>query len=270
MSTTEEIGELNGKLSTLQKKIGRVTLLQVENPNFLTGLLPSLAKSFDKRTVSSDLLALATKKDRFKIIESVGVAIENSDPETATKLFKRLDHMFQSEILVPDGQRLNVHVYNNLDILASELPKHFLYHYKNSIRDLYSNKHTEVSKDLLENIDNFVRSIPPSIARGMFDTTSIKVLYMIALFEMGECGDNYGFLKTVRAGLIVPYEYKFLGALQEFSPKRFDELIEELQNPDYKFFRNMFFDGKAYEERESSKRGSDETTEEVISGIFEA
>lgn len=268
MSTAQEIGMSDNELDALQKKWANVSLANLESPEFLTGLLPNLAKSFNKRTLPSSLLALATKKDRFKVIESVSVAIENSNPETAMKLFNRLGHVFQSEILVPEGQRLNLHVYNNLDVLASELPKHFLYHYKTLVRDLYSEKYTEVSRDFLENLDSFVKSIPANIARGMFDTTSIKVLYVIALFEMSDLEDTYDFLRTTRAGLIVPYEYKFLGALQELSPKRFNELIQELQNPDYKFFRNMFFEGKAYEKRESGKHGTGETAEEIVSDIF--
>lgn len=268
MIPIEEIGISNKELGALQKKWAHVSLANLESPEFLTGLLPNLAKSFDKRTIPSSLLALATKKDRFKIIESVSVAIESSNPETATKLFNRLDHVFQSEILVLEGQRLNLHVYNNLEVSSSELPKLFLYHYKTLVRDLYSEKYTEVSRNFLENLDNFVKSIPANIAIGMFDTTSIKVLYVIALFEMNDLEDTYDFLRTARAGLIVPYEYKFLGALQEFSPKRFSELIKELQNPDYKFFRNMFFEGKAYEQRESGKHESSETVEDVLSGMF--
>ncbi len=267
----EEIGISDKELGVLQKKWAHVSLANLESPEFLTGLLPNLAKSFDKRTIPSSLLALVTKKDRFKIIESVSVAIENSNPETAMKLFKRLDHMFQSDVLVPNGAELNRNVYEILNVYPQDLLKHFMYHYAQIEKTEYSTTYTQFSPNFLVNMARFIDSIPKNEVQNLFEETDMKVLYLIANFEInenGETGEDEDLFNIMRAGLIVPPEYFFLSALQELSPKRFNELIQELQNPDYKFFRNMFFEGKAYEKRESGKHGTGETAEEIVSDIF--
>lgn len=271
MSTTEEIGTANGKLVTLQKKLAHVSYANIESPEFLIGLLPTVAKPFDKRTVSSNLLALATKKDRFKIIESVSVAIEKSERKVAMKIFKRLDHLFQSDVLVPGGAELNRSVYEVLNVYPQNLLKHFMYHYANIEETEYSTTYTQFSPNFLLNISKFIESVPKNEVGSLFKKTSIKVLYLIANFEISEISqadEDEELFNTMRAGLPLSPEYLFLGALQEHAPDRFSELLDSLQNPDYKFFRNLFIEGKAYEERQTAKRGSGDSSEEIVSKLF--
>ncbi len=253
MSEIQKKENDNSELSS-QNQAEIITVQKLQSPTFLKKMLHELIEIINKRKVTVSDIVVYTRIKHQEVIDAVSIAISEADAETAASLFNYLDHMFKSEVLVKDGTDLNVSVFNKVEELyPSELPKYFMYHYKKVVQSLYTFKFTEISGEFIENFVNFVNQMPVLIRKDIFKEMNIKMIYLIAVFEIswvngGNKSEEQELYNLIRGHHIIPIDFNFLFLLQEIAPDRYDELCRELLNSDWEFLRNIFYEGHGFEE----------------------
>ncbi len=278
MTSKKDNGAATGNNTLAINPFKGIKLLELESAQFLIELLPKIKKFNGRRSINHYEMALNLNINSSDLIESISVAIENSDKETADIIFGQLDHMFKSEVLITNGEVLNLGVYNLLSVNPGELLKYYMYHYKkmNNFND--TDDHEKSAYLFLNHLPGFIESIPVNVKREMFTEISIKTLYLISIFEIDtnyyefedEKVENLKLFNLLRSNIPLPIEYPFLNTLQEYAPVKFKELVDELQNPDLEFYRNMLFQGKQYESHKEFMESDDDLTnnEDVLGKLF--